>query len=125
MVEETKGIKVWQIAQTAIGGLVVASLLGLAGSLFALRDAVLKHDLQLERYESFINAGDRYTESDGNAERSARIQADAVMGEKISQMNANQVRMWTAIRNHISEGQHQGADYRLRSLEEHYQKEHR
>lgn len=117
MVEETK-LRLFQITQTIIGSLVVASLLGLAGSLVGLRDAVREHDLLISQFREFQQAGNRYTSKDGQIERDARMQADAVLGEKVDAMNANQVRMWTAIRNHIEQGQHQGADFRLKALED-------
>lgn len=122
MVEE-KRLQIWQITQTIIGGLVVASLIGLASSLFALRDAVLKHDVLLEQFDQFRNAGNRYTAKDGRIERDSRIQADAVMSEKIESMNANQQRMWKSIRRHIEQGQHQGADFRLKALEKYMEKD--
>ena len=106
MAEEQK-FKIWHVVQSVIASLLVFAVVNLSNTLGELNDNVIKHEILIEQLNEFRSAGDRFTARDG-----------AVMQEKIMLMNENQVRMWEAIRKHISEAQHNGADYRLKRLEE-------
>ena len=113
----TQGINGWRIVQAISGGLVVAGILALSGMVVGLRDTVREHDLLIQQFVLFKEDGKRYTEKDGSAERDLRIAADVSIGTKIDSMFANQFRYWSAFREHIKESHHQGAGYRLKTLE--------
>ena len=123
MSEDAK-YQLWQIVQTVVGGLVVASLLGLAGSLIAVRDAVLQHDVLLQQLREFQSEGGRYTARDGAIETRLRDQADTLINEKVKAIEATHEVMWDQLRSHMSRPQHQGVEYRLKPLEEHLKKPH-
>jgi len=120
MAEETK-FKIWQVVQSVIGTLLVFSIITLSSTLGELNDNVLKHEILIEQLEKFkeSTSKNRYTDKEGKAETDARIQADAQTVAELRSLNANQVRMWKAIRDHISAGPHQEAEYRLKQLEKH------
>jgi len=85
MVEEKKE-SIFRIAQTIIGSLVVASILGLAGSIISVRDAVLQHDIVLESLVDFgPKSGDWFTASMGRIEREARINTDVQLSKQIAE----------------------------------------
>ena len=126
MVEETK-IKLWHVAQVVLGSLMVASILGLAGSLISIRDAVRKHDLLINQSVSFHEEGGRYTEEHGDRERESRIAADArlsgdiegihtilttgnsrehdtllLMEQRVQRLDDSMEKVWGVVNTHIS-----------------------
>jgi len=87
MVEQKKE-SIFRIAQTIIGSLVVASLVGLASSIISVRDAVLQHDIVLESLVNFgPKSGDRFNAAMGKIEREARINTDVHLSKQIAEIH--------------------------------------
>lgn len=107
-------------AQKVIGPLVVASILGIFASGLYTRDAVYSIDSRVSALEKWSEKTEdnRYKSSDGVLERITRETADKAIRDELEELIAENIRIWTSIRLHIEKGEHQGAHYRLLSLEE-------
>ena len=108
-------------AQKIIGPLVVAAIITLFGigvGTWRTADNNSRDIRLLEKWQEKTESN-RYKKSDGVLERITRETADTLHIDKIKSLENENIRIWTAIRNHISLPEHKGADYRLTPLEEH------
>jgi len=113
--EPTIWQKVFVGATTAV---VVMAIGWLAGAVSNLRDSAIRHELLIEQFVEFKDAGKRYSREDADRDiRTVTTQVDNLRAE-VRNLTSNQIRYWAAFRDHTVLPGHSGAEYRLKLHDE-------